>query len=101
MLEMIVCYVAGTAAGLLAFRGWMKERIVTATLDMLIQENYVRAWVDDDGITQLYKWDERPEMDEETWRRLEAIIEEAQRDIAMEEMINDIVEENDETDDTP
>ncbi len=101
MLEMIVCYVAGTAAGLLLFRRWIEERVITRTLDMLINEDYVRSWIDSDGVIQLYKWEENPVMSEEMWRRLEVIVREARDDPAMEEILEDIMEEENETDDTP
>ena len=101
MLEVIVCYVAGTAAGGLLFRRWIEERAITRTLDMLINEDYVRSWIDSDGVIQLYKWEENPVMDEEMWRRLETIIRETQNDPAMNEIMDDIMEEENETDDTP
>ena len=101
MLEMVVCYVAGTAAGLLLFRRWIEERVITRTLDMLINEDYVRSWIDSDGVIQLYKWEENPVMSEEMWRRLEVIVREARDDPAMEEILEDIMEEENETDDTP
>ena len=67
-------YVVGTLVGIVLFRMYVKERIVTATLDMLIQEEYVRAWVDKDGITQLYKWHELDQ--QQLWDTLEGILEE-------------------------
>ena len=102
MLEVIVCYVAGTAAGLLLFRRWIEERAITRTLDLLIDEDYVRSSIDEDGTVQLYKWEEpSPEIDEELWRRLESLIEEIRDDPAMEETLEEIMEEENETDDTP
>ena len=56
MLEVIVSYVAGTAAGGLLFQRWITERAITRTLDLLIQEDYVRSWTDEEGTVQLYKW---------------------------------------------
>ena len=101
MLEVIVCYLAGTAAGGLLFRQWIEERAITRTLDMLINEDYVRSWIDSDGVIQLYKWNENREMDEETWRRLESLVREAHNDPAMNQILEDIMEEENETDDTP
>ena len=86
MFELVVMYVAGTAAGLLAFRAWIKERIITDTLDMLIKEEYLRSWIDEDGITQLYKWHE---YDHEVLQSL------------MDELENLEIEEENEKDDTP
>ena len=74
MYEVMLGYVVGTLVGIFLFRVYVKERIVTATLDMLIQEEYVRAWVDKDGITQLYKWHELDH--EQLWDTLESIMEE-------------------------
>jgi len=101
MLEVIVCYLAGTAAGGLLFRQWIEERAITRTLDMLINEDYVRSWIDSDGVIQLHKWEDDPVMDEETWRRLESLVREAHNDPAMNQILEDIMEEENETDDTP
>ena len=86
MFELVVMYVAGTAAGLLAFRAWIKERIITDTLDMLIKEQYLRSWIDEEGITQLYKWHE---YDQEVLEDLIQQLEEIE------------IEEENEKDDTP
>ena len=51
-------YVAGTAAGIGIFRWWIKERIITATIDSLVEQEYVRSYEDEQGITHLYKWHE-------------------------------------------
>ena len=102
MLEVIVSYVAGTAAGGLLFQRWITERAITRTLDLLIQEDYVRSWTDEEGTVQLYKWEEEePAISEEEWRRLESVIREAQKDPAMDKILEDIIEEENETDDTP
>ena len=96
MLEVIVCYVVGTVAGGLLFRQWITERAIVRTLDMLIKEDYVRSWTDEDGVVQLYKWEENRGIDEEMWRRLETIIQETQNDPAMNKILEDIFdEEND------
>jgi len=51
-------YVIGTAAGIGIFRTWIQERIITATIDTLIRDEYVRSFEDEDGVTHLYKWHE-------------------------------------------
>ena len=97
MYEVAIGYVVGTVVGLLLFRMAIRERIVTATLDMLIQEEYVKSWEDEDGTTQLIKW--REAVDAESWRRL---YEEIDTD-KFEDILNEIMEERevDEKDDTP
>lgn len=74
MYEVMLGYVVGTLVGIVLFRWYVKERIITATLDMLIQEEYVRSYVDDEGITQLYKWHELDQ--QQLWDTLEGILEE-------------------------
>ena len=74
MYEVMLGYVVGTLVGIVLFRWYVKERIITATLDMLIQEEYVRSYVDDEGITQLYKWHELDQ--QQLWDTLEEIMEE-------------------------
>lgn len=92
MLEMIVCYVAGTAAGLLLFRTYVKERIVSGTVDMLLEENYLCGEVDADGVMHLTKIEDiEPRISPELWNHLEAAL----RDMEEETMSEEIME-NDE-----
>jgi len=58
MWHIAAAYAVGTAAGVAIFRQWVQEKIITATIDTLIQDEYVRSFEDDDGITHLYKWHE-------------------------------------------
>ena len=51
-----LAYVAGTAAGLGIFREWIKTGLVTRALDNLVEQDYIRSYVDSEGVTQLYKW---------------------------------------------
>ena len=95
MYEVAIGYVVGTVVGLLLFRMFVRERIVTATLDMLIQEEYVKSWEDEDGTTQLVKW--REAVDIESWRRL---YEEINTD-KFDEILKEIMEEGSDKDDTP
>ena len=95
MYEVAIGYVVGTVVGLLLFRMFVRERIVTATLDMLIQEEYVKSWEDENGTTQLVKW--REAVDVESWRRL---YEEINTD-KFDEILKEIMEEGSDKDDTP
>ena len=96
MYEVAIGYVVGSLAALLIFRAMVREHIVKKTLDMLIHEEYVRAYEDDDGITQLYTWRESVDLD--VWEQLEGIIEE----MGSEKKINELMDEiEDEKDDTP
>jgi len=54
--HLIAAYVGGTVAGLILFRWWVKEYIITATIDTLVEQEYVRSYEDEDGSIQLYKW---------------------------------------------
>ena len=95
MLEMIACYVAGTAAGLLLFRTYVKERIVSGTVDMLLAEDYLCGEVDDDGVMQLTKIEdiEPRGISPELWSQLEAALKEMEDETMSEE----ITENDDET----
>ena len=89
MYEVALGYMVGSAASLLLFRTWIKERIVSGTLDMLIQEDYLRSWIDDDGVVQLSKLDEGiPDVGEitpEVWTQFEKIIQEIKEEEEREE----------------
>ena len=89
MLEMVVCYVAGTAAGLLLFRTFVKERIVSGTVDMLLAENYLRGELDDDGVMQLTKIEDiKPRgVSPELWNQLEAALKEMEDETMSEEIM--------------
>ena len=96
----MIGYIVGSIAAVLLFRHVVREHIVKKTLDMLINEEYVRAYQDDDGITQLYTWRESVDLD--VWEQLEGIIEE----MGSEKKINDLMDEmetelKDDQDDTP
>ena len=69
MFEMIAAYTVGTIAGVYLFREWTRERLVTNTLDVLIEQGYLRSWIDDEGTVNLYKWYE-----------LEDVLKEIERD---------------------
>ena len=69
MFEMIAAYTVGTIAGMYLFREWTRERLVTNTLDVLIEQGYLRSWIDDEGTVNLYKWYE-----------IEDILKEIERD---------------------
>jgi len=100
MYEVAIGYVVGSAAALMLFRTVVREHIVKATLDMLINEEYVRAYQDDDGITQLYTWRESVDLD--VWEQLEDFIEEMGSDEKINDLMDEIEKEiQDEKDDTP
>ena len=82
--HVIAAYAAGTAAGIGIFHTWVKERIITMTIDSLVDQEYVRSYEDADGVIHLHKWHE-----------FDDIIE------ILEERINEREEQNYEKDDTP
>ena len=77
--HLATAYVVGTAAGIGIFRWYIKEGIINATIDSLVEQEYVRSYEDASGITHLYKWHE-----------LEDILDQLKE-----------IEEEDEKDDTP
>jgi len=56
--HLATAYVVGTAAGIGLFRWYIKESIITMTIDSLVEQEYVRAYEDASGTTHLYKWHE-------------------------------------------
>ena len=101
MYEVIVGYVIGSIAAVVLFRHVVRETIVRATLDTLIDEEYVRAYEDDDGITQLYTWREAVDLD--VWETLERAVEEMGSEKKIKEMIQQMEQElkDEKEDDTP
>ena len=91
MYEIAIGYIVGSAAALLLFRTMVREHIVKVTLDMLINEEYVRAYEDDDGITQLYTWRESVDLD--VWEQLEQAITEMADEKKSEDIMNELERE--------
>ena len=88
-MDVLVAYIIGTVAGIWLFHTATKEFIVKSTLDSLIEQGYLRSFVDPEGITQLVKYYEMTEDElDRNLNRVREIIEEIER------------QENDE-DDTP
>jgi hypothetical protein len=56
--HIIASYIAGTGAGLILFRMYIKERIISMTIDALVEGEYVRSYEDEHGILQLRRWHE-------------------------------------------
>ena len=60
--HLATAYVVGTAAGIGIFRHWIKERIIAITIDSLVEQEYVRAYEDEEGTLYLYKWHDLEDM---------------------------------------
>jgi hypothetical protein len=54
--HLATAYIVGTAAGIGIFQWWVKERIITMTIDSLVEQEYVRSYEDADGTIHLHKW---------------------------------------------
>ena len=82
MYEVAIGYIVGSAASLLIFQRWIRERIITGTLDMLIEEDYVRSWTDEDGVVQLSKLNEgmTADISPEAWRQFEQLMDEVAKE---------------------
>lgn len=59
-LNTLIPYVIGTAAGVwLTYRylyASLQERLIVATIDRLVAEDYCRSYLNDSGEVELYKW---------------------------------------------
>ena len=54
--DVLVSYMIGTGAGIFLFKRYVQEAIIQRTIDMLVQEDYVRSYRSDDGEIHLHKW---------------------------------------------
>jgi hypothetical protein len=111
--HLAAAYVIGTAAGLWLFREVIKEKIVTATLDTLVEQGYLFSWLDSDGVTQITKWSEVASIAEQVAAKAadDDDIEESDLDIIerltpaeIEAILDELIQEDEqdsETDDTP
>jgi len=64
-LEILAIYGVGTVAGIGLFHYHIKERLVSATIESLLADDYVRATEDEDGNLQLHRWYELEDILEE------------------------------------
>jgi len=55
-LEILVVYGIGTIVGIWLTKRYVQEVIITRTIDTLVEEDYVRSYLGDDGEIHLYKW---------------------------------------------
>jgi hypothetical protein len=98
--HLAAAYAIGSAAALWLFRRWTQERIVTATIDTLIEEGYVISYVDDEGITQLSKWGDFAEMEKSILDTIDDM-DPAEIEAILDEMIAEEEKQKHEEDDTP
>ena len=73
-------YVVGTAVGIVIFRQAIKEHLIVQALDTLVEQDYVRSYVDDEGITQLKKWYDLDDLLEDAKVRIKVDGEEIEDD---------------------
>ena len=54
--DVIVSYLVGTGAGVWLFKRYVEEDLIRRTIDTLVEEDYVRSYMNEDGDIELYKW---------------------------------------------
>ena len=72
------------------FRQQIKEELVASALDTLVENDYLRTYVDNDGVTQLYKWYEN-DLEEEELTDMEKIERMSAEEI--EEILDELIKE--------
>jgi len=98
IVEVIVSYIVGSVMGFWLFKQMTTERTIAATLDNLVDEGYIRTRVDEDGITQLYKYDELPNT-KITFDDVEELMDMDEDELARR--IEEVLEEDDDEEDEP
>ena len=95
--HLAAAYVVGSAAALWLFRTWVQEKIVTATLDTLIEQGYLYSWLDEDGTTQITKWKDILQTDLELIESMDP----DEIDAILDELLEEDKRRKNEEDDTP
>ena len=98
IVEVITSYIVGSVVSIWLFRRMITERTVAMTLDSLVDEGYIRTRVDEDGITQLYKYDEIPNI-KVTFDDIEELMDMDEDELARR--IEEVLQENDDEEDEP
>jgi len=65
-----LAYAVGTAAGIGIFHQWVKEKIITRTIDSLVDQEYVRSYEDESGNIHLHKWHDFEDLMDEMEKEL-------------------------------
>ena len=97
--HLAAAYVVGSAAALYLFNHWVKEKIITATIDTLVKDGYLYSQTDAHGVMHLTKWYEIEATEEEAWDELDRLTPEEVTAI-LEKLIEEETKRN-EKDDTP
>ena len=98
IVEVITSYIVGSVASIWLFRRMVTERTIAMTLDNLVDEGYIRTQVDEDGITQLYKYDELPNV-RITFDDVEDLMDMDEDELARR--IEEVLQEDDDEEDEP
>ena len=98
IIEVIVSYIVGSVVGFWMFKQMTTERTIAATLDNLVDEGYIRTRVDEEGITQLYKYDEVPDI-KITFEDVEDLMDMDEDELARR--IEEVLQEYDDEEDEP
>ena len=98
IVEVITSYIVGSVASIWLFRRMVTERTIAMTLDNLVDEGYIRTRVDEDGITQLYKYDELPNV-RITFEDVEDLMDMDEDELARR--IEEVLQEDDDEEDEP
>ncbi len=96
--EVVVSYIVGSVVSIWLFNRIVRERTVAMTLESLVDEGYIRTRIDEDGITQLYKYDELPNI-RITFEDVEELMDMDEDELARR--IEEVLEEDDDEDDEP
>ena len=55
MWHMLAAYFVGTTAGVILFKTYVKEQIIVATLDNLVDQGLVKSYTDHEGLIQFMR----------------------------------------------
>lgn len=55
MWQLIAAYFVGTTAGVILFKTYVKEQIIVATLDNLVDQGFVKSFKDQEGLIQFMR----------------------------------------------
>ena len=96
--EVVVSYIVGSVVSIWLFNRMIRERTVAMTLESLVDEGYIRTRIDEDGITQLYKYDELPNI-QITFEDVEELMDMDEDELARR--IEEVLQEDDDEEDEP
>ena len=91
--DVIVSYVVGTGAGIWLYKRFVQEYLIQQTIDALVQEDFVRSFLNDEDELELRKWYDLDDLLEDANIKIKVEEEETWSNQDLEDLSNEEIQE--------